>query len=90
MRSTENWKSIRKRQIPAAKILQIATIEAATWMKRDKDLGSITPVKYADIILVSGDPTSRVQDIRKIATVIRSGNVFEPAELYPAMGIRAN
>jgi imidazolonepropionase-like amidohydrolase len=76
--------------IPAAKILQIATIEAATLMKRDKDLGSITPGKYADIILVNGDPTSRIQDIRKIATVIQSGNVLKPAELYPAMGIRAN
>ena len=76
--------------IPAAKILQIATIEAATLMKRDKELGSITPGKYADIILVNGDPTSRIQDIRKIETVIRSGNVLKPAELYPAMGIRAN
>jgi imidazolonepropionase-like amidohydrolase len=76
--------------IPAPKILQIATIEAATLMKRDKELGSITPGKMADIILVNGDPTSRIQDIRKIETVIQSGNVLKPAELYPAMGIRAN
>ncbi len=76
--------------IPAAKILQITTIEAATLMKRDKELGSITPGKIADIILVNGDPTHRIQDIRKIETVIQSGNVLKPAELYPAMGIRAN
>jgi imidazolonepropionase-like amidohydrolase len=77
-------------RIPAPKILQIATIEAATLMKRDKELGSITPGKIADIILVNGNPTSRIQDIRKIETVIQSGNVLKPAELYPAMGIRAN
>jgi imidazolonepropionase-like amidohydrolase len=76
--------------IPAPKILQIATIEAATLMKREKELGSITPGKIADIILVNGDPVSRIQDIRKIETVIQSGSVLKPAELYPAMGIRAN
>ena len=76
--------------IPPAKILQMATIKAATLMKHDKELGSVTPGKIADIIVVNGDPTSRIQDIRKIETVIQSGNVLKPAELYPAMGIRAN
>jgi imidazolonepropionase-like amidohydrolase len=76
--------------IPATKVLQIATIEAATLMKRDKELGSITPGKIADIILVNGDPASHIQDIRKIEAVIQSGSVLKPAELYPAVGIRAN
>ena len=76
--------------IPPAKILQMATIEAATLMKHDKELGSLTPGKIADIIVVNGDPTSRIQDIRKIETVIQSGNVLKPAELYPAIGVRAN
>ena len=76
--------------IPATKILRMATIEAATLMKRGEELGSITPGKYADIILVNGDPTTHISDIRKIETVIQSGNVLKPAELYPAMGIRAN
>jgi imidazolonepropionase-like amidohydrolase len=73
--------------IPAGKILQMATIEAATLMNREKELGSITPGKYADIILVNGDPVRHIQDIRKIEAVIQSGNVLRPAELYPAMGI---
>lgn len=42
------------------------------------------------MILVNGDPTNRIRDIRKIETVIQNGNVLKPAELYPAMGIRAN
>jgi hypothetical protein len=76
--------------IPAEKILQMATIEAATLMKREKELGSITPGKYADIVLVNGDPIRHIQDVRKIETVIQSGNVLRPAELYPAMGISAH
>jgi imidazolonepropionase-like amidohydrolase len=76
--------------IPDAKILQMATMEAATLMKRDKELGSITPGKYADIVLVNGDPVRHIQDIRKIETVIQSGNVLRPTELYEALGIRAH
>jgi hypothetical protein len=76
--------------IPAPKILQMATMEAATLMKRERELGSITAGKYADIVLVNGDPSRHIQDIRKVETVIQSGNVLRPAELYQAIGIRAH
>jgi imidazolonepropionase-like amidohydrolase len=76
--------------IPVVKILQMATIEASTLMKRDKELGSITAGKDADILLVAGDPTARISDIRKIDTVIQGGKVLQPSELYAAIGIRAN
>ncbi len=75
--------------IPAPEVLRIATLNAATLVKRDKDLGTITAGKLADLILVNGDPTSRISDIRKIDTVIKNGEVMKPAELYPAMGIAA-
>ena len=68
----------------------MATIETATLMRREEELGSITPGKYADIVLVNGDPIRHIQDVRKIDTVIQSGNVLRPAELYPAMGINAH
>jgi imidazolonepropionase-like amidohydrolase len=76
--------------ISPAEVLRIATIQAATVMHRQDTLGSISVGKHADIILVNGDPTKRIQDIRKIDTVIQNGNILRPAELYPAMGIRPN
>jgi len=75
--------------IPAPEVLRMATLTAAQVMKRDNELGSIAPGKLADMILVSGDPTTDINDIRKIDTVIKGGTVMYPAELYPAMGIRA-
>jgi imidazolonepropionase-like amidohydrolase len=41
------------------------------------------------LILVNGDPVANISDIRKIDTVVKGGAVMYPAELYPAMGIRA-
>jgi imidazolonepropionase-like amidohydrolase len=75
--------------IPAGEVLRMATIEAATIMHKDKELGSITPGKFADLILVSGDPTNNIGDIRRVDVVIKNGDVYRPAEMYPAFGIRA-
>jgi hypothetical protein len=75
--------------IPAPQVLSMATLTAAKVMKRDSDLGSIATGKLADMILVAGDPTTNISDIRKIETVIKGGAVMYPAELYPAMGVRA-
>ncbi len=76
--------------IPAPRVLQMATLTAARVMKRDGELGSIAPGKLADLILVNGDPTANISDIRKIDTVIKGGAVMYPSELYPAMGVAAH
>jgi imidazolonepropionase-like amidohydrolase len=75
--------------IPAPQVLQMATLTASQIMKRDGELGSIAPGKWADMILVNGDPAANISDIRKIDTVVKGGAVMYPAELYPVMGVRA-
>jgi hypothetical protein len=75
--------------IPAPEVLRIATIEAAQVMHLDRDFGSVTPGKFADMILVNGDPTKNISDIRRIDVVIKNGAILRPSELYPAFGIRA-
>jgi hypothetical protein len=73
--------------IPPAKVLQDATLGAAHIMSMDKDLGSITPGKLADLTLVDGDPVANISDIRKTALVVKDGVVYRPAELYSALGV---
>jgi len=75
--------------IPAPEVLRMATLTAAQVMKRDGELGSIVPGKLADLVLVNGNPAANISDIRKIDTVVKGGAVMYPAELYPAVGIRA-
>jgi len=74
--------------IPAPKVLQIATLGGARVMKHDNERGSITAGKLADLILVDGDPTVRISDIRRVVTVIKDGNVYDPAALYEVLGVR--
>ena len=74
--------------IPPADVLRIATLTAAQVAKRENDLGTIEPGKLADFILVDGDPTRTMSDIRKVVLVVKDGKVFEPKAIYGELGIR--
>jgi imidazolonepropionase-like amidohydrolase len=76
-----------KAGIPAAQVLQAATIGAARVAKQDADLGSIEPGKKADLLLVAGNPVANIGDIRKGRIVIKDGVQFDSAALYSALGI---
>ncbi len=73
--------------IPANKVLQDATLNAARIMKLDHDLGSIEPGKLADLTLVTGDPVANISNIRKTALVVKNGVVYKSQELYSALGV---
>jgi hypothetical protein len=73
--------------IPPGEVLKIATWNGARYTGTLDRLGSITPGKLADLILVDGDPTTSISDIRKINLVMKDGVIYYPAELYPAVGV---
>jgi imidazolonepropionase-like amidohydrolase len=73
--------------IPANKVLQDATFNAARIMKLDGELGSIAPGRLADLTLVDGDPLTNISDIRKTALVVKDGAIYKPAELDAALGV---
>jgi len=73
--------------IPADRVLQLATIGAARIMHHDDERGSIATGKLADLLLVDGDPTVRISDIRHTHLVLKNGLVYHPAELYAAVGV---
>ena len=52
------------------------------------DRGSIAVGKRADLILIDGDPTADITDIRQVATVIKGDVVYYPSEVYTELGIR--
>jgi imidazolonepropionase-like amidohydrolase len=73
--------------IPASQVLQNATLNAARIMNLDKDLGSISPGKLADVTLVDGNPAANISDIRKTVLVVKDGVLYNSAELYAELGV---
>jgi imidazolonepropionase-like amidohydrolase len=70
--------------------LQLATLGAARIMHMDDRLGSLAPGKLADLVLVDGDPTRNISDIRNVELTMKDGLVYRPAELFSELGISPN
>lgn len=71
-----------------AQALQVATLNGAKYTGTLHDRGSITPGKLADLVLVDGDPTKDIADLRRVALVITQGKLISPSQLFTAMGIK--
>jgi imidazolonepropionase-like amidohydrolase len=56
--------------------LQAATINAATLLKKQQELGSISPGKLADIVAVAGNPLDDMTKMEQISFVMKGGEIF--------------
>jgi imidazolonepropionase-like amidohydrolase len=74
--------------IPNNKVLQLATIGAARVMKRDAEFGSISAGRFADMVLIEGDPTKNISDIRRVRTTIKDGRIYDAAALLRELGVQ--
>ena len=72
--------------IPRARILQIATIDAARHMRQADAYGSVAVGKVADLLIVDGRPTERIGDLAKLETVLRGGRLYHVRHLRAALG----
>lgn len=77
-----------KAGITPAQVLQIATWNGAKYTRTLEDRGSITVGKRADLVLIDGDPTLDIADIRKVALVIKHDRAYYPSEINEALGIK--
>ena len=59
--------------IEPMKALQAATTEAACMCGVDEKVGSLEAEKFADILVVDGDPLTTMSDITKVTTVFKGG-----------------
>jgi imidazolonepropionase-like amidohydrolase len=69
-----------------AEALASATIVPARLVGQDQRTGSIKPGKAADLVLVEGDPSKRVGDLRNTRVIMLGGKLLDADALRTAAG----
>ena len=72
--------------------IRIGTLNGATFLGIADRTGTVAVGREADLIVVRGDPSTRIEDIRNVRTVFSNGVGYDPARLAAAargwVGIR--
>jgi imidazolonepropionase-like amidohydrolase len=73
--------------MPTMFVIQAATINAATLLRHDKELGSLSTGKLADLVAVPGNPLDDISLMKKVSFVMKQGVIYkqggEPSPLAP-------
>lgn len=76
----QNWEDfiyLVKAGLPPSYTLQMATINAAQLLGHEKELGTVSPGKYADIVAVPGNPLDDISVMSKVNFVMKAGVVYK-------------
>ena len=60
-----------------AQVLRTATFNSADLIGRSKDVGSIEPGKYADLVAVTGDPLQDISIMQNVGFVMKGGVIYK-------------
>jgi|TARA_R100000501_G_scaffold14680_4_gene26686 imidazolonepropionase-like amidohydrolase len=74
--------------VPAERIIVMATLNGAKHLGKDDELGSIEPGKFADMVLLSADPTVDIDNAKQITWVMKNGQLIDEDRLSLAGGQR--
>ncbi len=62
-------------------ILRMTTINAARYLGREDAMGTVESGRDADLVLLDADPLDRVENLHRIAGVVRAGFHYSPQDL---------
>jgi imidazolonepropionase-like amidohydrolase len=65
--------------------IRIATLNGAIYLGREKQIGSIAVGKNADLVVVKGDPVSRIADIENVDLVFKDGVGYDSKKLLTSV-----
>ena len=65
--------------------IQISTANGAKYLGRDARVGTIAAGKQADLVVINGDPSKHIADIRNVDTVFKQGVGFDPQKLIESV-----
>jgi hypothetical protein len=80
-----NYELLLEAGFSPVETIQIMTLNGAKILGVDKQLGSVTAGKLADLVVIHGNPIAQPADIRKVTTVFKDGVGYDSAKLVAAV-----
>jgi imidazolonepropionase-like amidohydrolase len=65
--------------------IKIATLNGATYMGKEKQIGSLAAGKNADLIVIKGDPSKQISDIENVEIVFKDGVGYDSQKLLDSV-----
>jgi imidazolonepropionase-like amidohydrolase len=65
--------------------IQVATLNGARSLGREREIGSISIGKQADLVVVRGDPTQDITALREVRYVFKQGVGYDPQRLIESV-----
>jgi hypothetical protein len=65
--------------------IQIATMNGATYLGQQDHIGSIATGKQADLVLIKGDPSKKIEEIENVETVFKDGVGYDSQKLIESV-----
>lgn len=65
--------------------ISIATLNGAKYLGRDSKIGTIAVGKQADLVVLNGDPSRTIEDVRRVETVFKGGVGYDPVKLVASV-----
>ena len=65
--------------------IQVATYNGAKYLEIEDKLGTVEVGKIADLVVIAGDPSVKIQDISKIEIVFKDGIGYDSKKLFDSV-----
>ena len=65
--------------------ITVGTLNGARYLGRDDRIGTIAPGKQADLVVVRGDPSTRIADVRNVELVFKGGVGYDAPKLFESV-----
>jgi enamidase len=65
--------------------IKIATLNGAKYLGRDTKIGTIASGKQADLVVVRGDPSAKIEDVENVEIVFKRGVGYDSAKIFESV-----
>ena len=65
--------------------IRIATFNGAKYLGRDAKIGTLAAGKQADLVVVRGDPSARIEDVENVEIVFKQGVGYDSPKIFESV-----